>query len=203
MRIPIIMVLVLFTVHVTGQAVNETIKLQLSQSPVLRVNVGNDLNLAESGLVMLGESVNVSGGTPEFSYEWYDTHGNEYYGKTQEVSETGSYWLTVTDQNNCTSVDSLTVSDYGVGLLQAYGISENQIIVDHIYKTITIKLPDASGKVYLSVVTTDGKIVYSHLEANVVKQFSHKADLSQTANGIYLVVMEYNNKRWVDKFILQ
>jgi len=63
---------------------------------------------AETGQV----SVDVLGGVPAYTYKWEDSNGgNIGSGKMVEQLPAGSYDVTVTDANNCTSVANAIVTD--------------------------------------------------------------------------------------------
>ena len=116
MRIFMLSACCLMTQVIFGQSVNEKITLQFIQPTLLRVNAGNNLNLSESGSAIIGESLFVSGGTPEYYYSWRDEQNIEYFEQTPEVFSSGKYFVTVSDQNSCSALDSLTVNDYGTGI---------------------------------------------------------------------------------------
>ena len=203
MKIQISVFLLLLTINATGQAVNETITLQLSQPPLLRVDAGSDLNLSESGFVILGESLNVSGGTPGFSYEWYDENGNVFYNQTPEVFNTGKYWLTVTDQNHCSAIDSLSVMDYGTGLNPPFSSVTEKVVWDGFNRILIVELYKINGPVSLSVLTTDGKILYLYRQSGNRNKFTHQVNLGLMNKGIYLLSIRYNHRNSVQKLILQ
>lgn len=202
MKILFSLIVVLFAAHLAGQPVNEAIKLQLIQAPVLRVNAGNDLNLSESGSGIIGESLSISGGSPEFSFIWHDESKTEYFDRTPEVNQPGIYWLTVTDKYQCSAVDSLLVYNYGTGVNELRGEAGVLINMDP-YKNVSIEIAKLQGRVHISVMSIDGKVIYSFSQENAQGLFSHQIDLSLADQGIYLIALRYNNRKLVQKIILK
>lgn len=65
-------------------------------------------------------SVIASGGTPAYSYEWSD--GSTVVGTTPILNvPAGTYYITVTDNNDCTIIDSVAVGDNPPGSITASG----------------------------------------------------------------------------------
>ena len=189
-------------INLVGQGINDKITLQISQASLLRVNAGSDLNLSESGFATVGESITVNGGTPEFSYEWVDEVGNRYNEKVPQVQNPGKYWLTVTDQMNCTVVDSLLVRDYGTGFLITPGELNEKVVMDQHQKILDLELSGVQGSLKITVVSIDGKTIYSFSSSDVMHRFNHRIDLTSAKNGIYLFNLQYNGLNSVRKLIL-
>ena len=77
----------------------------LTEPAILTVNLGPDILL---NCITTSSNVNVSitGGTPPYSYLWF----NGETTSTITINQAGNYTLTVTDANSCTSVDNIIVS---------------------------------------------------------------------------------------------
>ncbi len=192
----------LFGLSLSGQSVNEKITLQLSQASVLRVDAGSDINLSETGSVTIGDLVTITGGTPEYAYEWYDEIGHIYYEKSPEVQNSGMYWLTVTDENNCLAIDSLTLFDYGTTVKRFSREDSEYVIRDQGNNSFQILIRNVNGPVSLSVISIDGKILYSFSNPEVKGDFTHRVDLPHTASNYCLLSIQYNNRVSVKKLIL-
>jgi len=195
--------ILLVSVNLHGQAVNENITLQINQDSRLMVNAGIDVNLSESGSVTIGESITVKGGTADFAYQWFDEFNNSYDEKTPEVNHSGKYWLSVSDQKNCSALDSLNVWDYGTGLLLVSSEPEEIVVWDRLSRNLQLKLPEAKASLFLSIVSIDGKVIYTYSESGIRNQFEHSIDLASAENGIYILSLHYNNMKSNHKLMLQ
>jgi len=170
-----------------GQSVNEKITLQLLQPTLLRVSVGDDLNLSESGSAILGESMFVNGGTPEFSYRWLDEQDMEYFEQTPEVFSTGKYELIVKDQNNCSGIDSLFVNDYGTGISVHNTEMNVQLRLDSQSDLLFVETPQTMGNVQLKILSLEGRILYSYSQGPTNTPFIHTVRVGSFSSGIYFI----------------
>lgn len=192
----------LFGLSLSGQSVNEDITLELRQASVLRVNAGSDMNLSETGSIVIGDLVTITGGTPAYEYKWDDEFGIIYYEKSPEVQNTGMYRLTVTDVNNCSAVDSLTLFDYGTKVTQFSQEASVIVFPDPGNNSFQVFIRNVNGPVSLSVITPDGKILYSFSNKEVRGEFTHEVDMHHTSGKFCLLSIQYNNRRSVKKLIL-
>jgi len=195
--------LLLVSVNVFGQSVNEKIVIRLIQPNLLRVEAGNDINLTETGSVILGESLYVTGGTPEFSYVWTDESGNDYNEQYPEVSNTGKYRLDVTDQVNCSASDSLTVNDYGTRTVWQEKREPVKVFFDDSRKIMVVEISEFKGTGHLSIFNMEGKVFYSQDIEIISNVIMHQIDLSNLNSGIYLFQILNEDKRAVLKFLVE
>ena len=202
MRIYLSVLMGILSVHLMAQPVNEEITLQLSQQSILRVDAGSDINLSEAGSAVIGESVNIIGGSPEFTHEWNDESGIIYYEKTPEVYNPGKYWLTVADVNNCSAVDSITVFNYGTSVIPFSRDDSVQVVMYPGSNIIHVEVRNVDGPVVLSIISLDGKLLYSYSESGVSGNFRHQADLSHFEGRSCLVSVQYNRQISARKLIL-
>ncbi len=106
----IILVLPFFFLVSQLKSQETIIKVPFSQPKKLVVDAGENQVLPAGQSLTLGTDIKVSGGSPEYLYSWKDSRDNEYSTPVITVSETGNYYLTVTDDNHCTAVDSVYIS---------------------------------------------------------------------------------------------
>ncbi len=83
-----------------------TYSYNITQPPpiIITPTVNNGCNGAVSGSIM----INVSGGTPGYSYSWASGLGN---GTSANGLSVGVYTVTVTDANSCTSSASISITE--------------------------------------------------------------------------------------------
>ncbi len=82
---------------VNGCAVKDTVNVIVLQPPV--INLGNDTTFCEGDSVLLRSSASFN------SYQW----SNGSIASFINVKSSGSYWLKVTDSNNCISADTIDI----------------------------------------------------------------------------------------------
>jgi len=110
-------ILILFCIFLSFQlytcAQETIINVSISQPKKLTVETGGDLFLSPGDSVFIGESISVSGGTPDYSYLWEDAGGTFYNKPTFWGTILGQYTFTVTDTKNCTASDHILVLTMG------------------------------------------------------------------------------------------
>lgn len=189
--------------NLAGQAVNETIDVLLTQAAQLRVNAGYDMDMEEDGTVVIGTSVYTFGGTPEFSYEWRDQQDHYYYEKSTEVSITGDYFLTVTDQKNCSASDTLTVFPFGTGFFLANEIAELQISFNPENSSLRLSSPEPMKDPVLRIISMNGSVLF---DARIEQRESsdiYTVELDLVQPGMYLVYMQGKQNMAAAKFIVR
>lgn len=185
-----------------GQPVNEKITLQLTQPSLLRVSAGDDLNLSESGSAIIGESLFISGGTPEFSVYWRDEQNMAYFEQTPEVFSTGKYVVTVSDQNSCTAHDSLSVDDYGTGITEHNAEMKILVRLDVQNELLVIEAPGIEGAVQLKVLSLEGRLIYAFNQKPGNIPFLHMVGISNFKSGIYFIEVRNELGHSVKKIVL-
>ena len=83
----------------------------VTEPAVLQANL-TATNLNCSGVCDGTVATNVSGGTPNYTFSWTGTVGGPYPTDSTLISLcAGTYYVTVTDNNTCTVLDSITISE--------------------------------------------------------------------------------------------
>ena len=202
MRIFTLAACCLMTLGSFGQSVNEEITLQLVQPSLLRVSAGDDLNLSESGSAIIGESLFVNGGTPEFTYSWRDEQNMEYFEQTPEVFSSGKYVVTVSDQNSCSALDSILVNDYGTGITEHNADMILLVRLDSQNKLLFIETPKSTGEVQLNILSVEGRLIYSYQQGLANTPFIHTVGISTFKSGIYFIDVRNELGHSVRKIVL-
>ena len=88
------------------------------------VNLGSDIIICPSESVELSQNLTITGGTPDYNYEWVPVDWLNNYLIQNPIATpqtTTTYTLTVTDNHGCTGSDAITVAvDQIVGLTATY-----------------------------------------------------------------------------------
>ncbi len=83
-----------------------TMGVSVLSPPVLTANISNDTTICDGGTASLIS--NGVGGTPNYTYVWDDP--NATAGNALNINTAGTYTVTITDANGCTTQASVTVS---------------------------------------------------------------------------------------------
>lgn len=79
---------------------------------------GGQADTAKCGILNGGVSgINVSGGTPNYHYQWYDSTGTILTGDTLQTLNNigpGSYSVLITDANGCTAIGPVTSTSFTI-----------------------------------------------------------------------------------------
>lgn len=162
------------------------IKVPFSQPEELQLDAGDDVVLETGQTLVLGTDIIISGGSPEYQYKWNDNLGNEFSTLVISISEAGSYYLTVTDADHCTAVDSVAVarvsSIENKEPVTAFSVFPNPsagLFWYHIIKP--------EDKDMLEVISADGKVVFKKELQSAPDDLTGLIDISGSGKGQYLV----------------
>lgn len=146
-------------------------------------------NLGGDGAI----NISVSGGTPTYTYSW--TGPNGFTANTQDISglENGTYSVSITDGNGCTTtINGIVVTSSSAGLDELNGAS---FVV---YPNPTTGLVNISllnptaGEVSIFITDLAGRIVFT----STMDQVTENIDLSDAADGTYLLhLMKDENRK--------
>jgi hypothetical protein len=179
------------------------INLTFSQPPRLTVDAGSDIPSVTGDAITLGDNIIVNGGTPAYSYEWRTTDNNLFQSQTIEVNTIGTYYITVTDADNCTATDSLNVGMTGIVEIKnkkkTFKIFPNPSI-----KTTNLQLQNLKNPVSIEITSTLGRTIYIEKNLNIPSSYEKKIDLGNAPKGVYYIkVTDDKGFRSVKLFILK
>jgi hypothetical protein len=168
------------------QAQDVVIHVPFTQPRLLEVDAGQDRRAEDPGGIMLGEDMEVKGGTPEYSYTWTDPVNQVHHAETLSATSFGRYFLTVTDQRQCTATDS-------VSIFNATAVDE-----DRTAGTIAFYPNPTRGAVHFDgsglggiiraeVIDNSGKTVLQELIQNHGGSGTLTLHLGSLPKGIYLI----------------
>jgi hypothetical protein len=145
-------------------------------------------------------SINLSafGGTPGFTFSWTGPGG--FTASTEDISglAAGVYSVTVTDLSGCTTSGNYTINSL-------IGLDEQNFIAFNLFPNpssgiFNIQLLDFLNKEHNAQVTDlSGRLIYS--EKISAKEFT--LDLSDAANGTYLLHLSANNVRTTKRIVIR
>ncbi len=178
------------------------IKVPFSQPGKLLLDAGDNQILETGQTLILGEDLVISGGSPEYQYTWNDNLGNEYSTPSISITTTGSYYLTVTDEKQCTAIDSVIISQFsslddsesGKGL----SVFPNPSTGIFYYK---IEKPENTD--VLEVVSAEGRVVFKREFGTAGGDITGFIDLTGSGKGMYHVKLIRKGSNQVKSIIIQ
>ena len=87
--------------HTNGCSDADTIVV--TERPLPDVQLGPDMYWCT------GENIILDAGTDGFAYEWGSSENDEKYGRLYEVSDTGTFWVQVTNEYSCVTRDTIQI----------------------------------------------------------------------------------------------
>ena len=171
------------------------IDIHVEQNPPLKAEAATVVTDWAEGGVTLGADLVVSGGDGHYAYEWTDEKGTILGTEPKcTVLQPGRYYLKVSDGAGC-AVSSMFQVNTTSGIANARGGNGTSIEVSG--HTLTVET--TSGLFLLRVADTAGHILmrstYNSNKADV--------DLSNLADGAYIICVTEGEKAFVKKIILK
>jgi len=145
-------------------------------------------------------NMTVYGGTSPFTYAW--TGPNGFTASTEDITglEAGTYSVTVTDANGCTSSASYTVND-----LTDLGVDDLNAISFNLFPNpsngvFNVVLHNTENLEYtVSVMDVAGRVIYSETTTTE----SVAINLSNKANGSYMLHLSNGNGHATKRIVLK
>jgi len=134
----------------------------------------------------------VTGGTGDLSYDW--TGPNGYSADTEDIDglEAGTYEVTVTDENGCTTTFS---TDVVTSIFELASGIEFSISPNPNSGMFVLNIEGLNGeKVSYDILDASGRII-SSVQLNAAEATRHEINMSGAANGMYfmsITVGEFN-----------
>ncbi len=151
-------------------------------------------------------SVNVSGGTPVYTYEWTDPDGDVV--STQEDPTNlppGDYTLMVTDANGCErSLATFVNIDEYVGIAELSNGLSIKVSPNPTMGEFTLNMTGLSGeKVSFMITDAQGRLVQEVELGNRSGENLHRVDLTPQSAGVYFLHLFIGEQQTTVKVIKQ
>ena len=186
------------------------INLNINQPPLLVASVGTGQTICVGGNTSIGGTA--TGGKEPYTYAWSPSTGLSNTNVANPVaspSVTTTYTLTVTDANNCKSMDNIMVTvDPCTGINNASGTAGtgNFSIVPNpnrgSFSVVWSSIP-VNDLVVLEIYNFQGKRLYSGSFPNRNIPPIVPIDIDGMNKGIYLVKVSYENATYTEKLIIE
>ncbi|MEO8087665.1 MAG: T9SS type A sorting domain-containing protein, partial [Bacteroidota bacterium] len=160
--------------------------------PLPQISLGNDT------IIESGSTVSIDAGQGFATYLWNT-------GETTQVANansTGNYWVIITDQNGCTSSDTIQV--LVTVDVQPYVLADGVLIYPNpTHSTLSISFVNEMNEdIFLRLLDSNGKLVWSDFSVRE-KRVMRSIDLSQFARGIYIFQMSTPKEKREYKVVLK
>jgi hypothetical protein len=140
----------------------------------------------------------VIGGTPSYTYAWYESGNNVGTGTSYVVSTNGTYSLEATDANNCTNTsNSIT---YNVASVINGEEVNFRVYPNPFREEATIDFGYTVNEATISIVDIYGKLIEQH---EVVNASSFIITNKNKASGVYFMKMETESENIFVKLIIK
>ncbi len=176
-----------------------TDSLMCTTSRSFRVEQPDELQatIVESSPFVL-ELSSMTGGVPSYSYTWYESNTNVGSGTTYVVSTNGTYYLEVTDGNNCvTTSNSISYNVAGVEDGQGVGL---RVYPNPFRDEATIEFGYTVDNAIVSIVDIYGKLIEQH---EITNQNTFVITNKNKASGVYFLNVETLSKIFNFKIVIK
>jgi len=140
-------------------------------------------------------NINVQGGTAPYTYSW--SNG----ANTEDISglEGGSYSVTVTDANGCTTTQSFNVS---VGVLELVAGMNVSLFPNPSQGEFFLNIEGLNGeKVFWQVTDARGRVVAGEEMFDNAGSVRSLVNLTQASDGMYFLQLNVNGKTGTMKLV--
>ena len=190
------MVTTTYDVSVSNACGTDSASATVSVHALPSVDLGTDTTICDTATMTL------DAGAGYASYAWSD--GSML--QTLAVSDSGVYWVEVTDTNGCSGSDTVAVSEtpcsgVGLGSSDAIGI---ELYPNPSNGIVTVQIAGTKGSaVLITVRDMIGQEVYQERIDNLPGTFNKQLDLSKSPMGVYFFTVEMNDKSVTHKLVIE
>jgi len=131
-------------------------------------------------------NLTVTGGTPNYTFEWNGPNG--FTSDQEDISslEPGNYSVTITDDNDCEITYNYTVGS--VASISEISVTSFEIYPNPNNGVFSVKLENSIGQSSVKITDLSGRIIYTTIEL----ENEFKIQLSNAATGNYFIQIENN-----------
>lgn len=148
-----------------------------------QINLGPDSSTCD-----YNTSILLNAPSNQSSYLWSDASNASFLN----VSQSGTYWVQITDQNNCISSDTINID-----FINCIGLKENDIKTNILYvQNQYIEIINKTEMNKIKIYDIKGQLIISFENIN-------RIDVSNYISGLYFIQYESFSKFEILKFIIK
>ena len=204
----VIVTLLILYAFGSADALSQTIiNVGISQPSALVSDAGMDtiVCIGEDSIV-IGGSPSAMGGTANYSYSWFpptDLSSITSANPKAKPASTTIYVLTVTDANNCSTVDTVQIIvDPCTGFAEFNDIKNFDVYPNPSNGHLNITF-SGNDTYELKIINTVGALIHSEIITNLNGKYNKSIDLTVHPAGIYFVKVSAPSGRMVRKVTLR
>jgi hypothetical protein len=193
-RIFILMTLIcmIMPAMVMGQAV----MLNSNQSLPLVASAGDDVTIITGNSTILGSDPSAANGYGSYLYLWSPAVGLDDPTKANPVASpiiTTTYILTVTDFQNCSVQDEVTVTVKSSGIEFSTDVIDFKVYPNPTDGNLILDIKGVPGSLILKIINSTGNIVHQ-VNRDTGPVFREELDTRIFAKGNYFVMLIHKGK---------
>jgi len=148
------------------------------------------VNLGSNQTITTDDSVRLDPGEYE-TYLWQNNSTNRTFTVYGSEYAPGDYefWVRVTDGNTCQASDTITINIESI--TGRYSLPQGTSVLIYpnpVKDKINIEFVNINGeKIYLDIISFEGKVIYSNELNNSLRNLKETIDLSGFSGGIYTI----------------
>jgi hypothetical protein len=178
------------------------IKVPFSQPKKLMVDAGDNQVLYTGQTITLGQDVIITGGSPEYLYNWKDEENNEYSTPAITVSEAGNYYLTVTDVNHCSALDSVNIA-LSTSIMNNDEAENFSLFPNPSSGLFYFKGRSSEKYISIEVASAEGRVVYKRIFEVSNHVLNGTIDLTGYDKGVYHVRLIMTDGSLIKSIVIQ
>ncbi len=175
--------------------------LNCSYSETITINTPDSVDLQIDQVGMLLDAL-VSGGTPPYSYQWFDDSGPISSNQTISLANYGLYNCIAIDQNNCQSdtvsfnYTHLSISEGMNNNIYIYpNPAENEFVIE--FNT------DSEIALEINLINVLGQYILLDIDDYFIGEYKQSIDISSMSKGVYLVSLKLGDTLFNRKVIIK
>jgi hypothetical protein len=178
------------------------IKVPFSQPKKLIADAGDNQVLYTGQTVTLGTDVSITGGSPEYSYNWKDDENNEYSTPAITVGKAGNYYLTVTDINHCTAIDSVNIA-LSTSVLNNEDAGKFSLFPNPSSGLFYFIVKSSEKNIGIEVASAEGRVVFKRKFEVSDHVLTGTIDLTGYDKGVYHVRLIMTDGSLIKSVVIQ
>jgi hypothetical protein len=183
----ILLPLLAFTMSTFSQ---NPIVLTVSQPEPLKADAGADAQIIRGESITIGGIPSASHGYAGYLYYWSPVEGLNDPTLPNPVASPESattYLLTVTDANNCSSVDEITITVNSTGINDLPAIAGISCYPNPVKGDLMVEWTGISGKVYVRLINAIGVELVAKIFAPTGSESAFRIPMQDYPDGVYYI----------------
>jgi hypothetical protein len=166
------------------------IVLTVNQPEPLKADAGSDVQINKGESVTLGGIPSASNGYPGYLYFWSPVEGLNDPTLPNPVASpelATTYLLTVTDANNCSSVDEVVVAVNSTGINDLPSGIRIRCYPNPVKEVLLVEWNGISGNVNIRMINNIGMELFTRIETPAGNESTLRIPMQNYPDGVYYI----------------